>query len=93
MKTLIVTGVVWQDSGNKKLNHYNLTLFGQTRECPEVEYIKSTFLHSEIGYSDVIKRCKEIYCEYFDVDKFDIITLENIIRSREGANFKHYTRG
>jgi hypothetical protein len=78
MKTLIITGIwLWHET-EPGVICYEVDLFGQTKEQPECIYIKSLEFETNIGYDDLIDKCKVIYCSYYGTDEYNIITITRI---------------
>lgn len=83
MKTLIITGTYSPEAptqGPKSSGvRYNITLYGQTPDKPEVQYITS-FNEVLTGYDHLQTISRRKYCDYFKTDLFNIISLENLQR-------------
>jgi hypothetical protein len=75
MKTLIITGTA------KTINsgvQFDITLFGQSPEQPEVQYITS-FAGEFIENSSMEALARQIYAKYFKTDANNLISMQNII--------------
>lgn len=74
MKTLLICGTYRAE--NKSV-FYNVTLFGQIKDKPEIQYI--TFVKGFFtGYTNLIKVCKEKFCDYYKINDYNIITLDSL---------------
>ena len=76
MKTLIIAGV-YQPEGNGI--RYNVTLYGQTNESPEVQYI-THFNEVLTGYTQLQEVSRDKFAKYFSTDLFNIISLDTLHR-------------
>lgn len=79
MKTLIITGTYQTELAPKNGVRYTVTLYGQSPESPEVQYITS-FNEVLSGYDSLQELSRAKYAEYFKTDLFNIISLENLQR-------------
>jgi hypothetical protein len=79
MKTLIITGTYQTELMPKNGVRYIVTLYGQSPESPEVQYITS-FNEVLSGYNSLQEFSRAKYAEYFKTDLFNIISLENLQR-------------
>jgi hypothetical protein len=59
---------------------YEVNLYGQTFEHPKMICFKTSFKFESTNYNQTIENCINEYCKYFEVDDFNIITLENFIK-------------
>lgn len=78
MKTLLITGTTNTVENKDKIT-YNISLFGQTDETPEITFICGLNNLKCDNYGEMISLCKKYFCEYFKVDDFNIITMQNLI--------------
>ena len=85
MKTLLIAGIFCNESNNLPVL-YDVTMFGQSDKSPAMQYITHKKLSLPSGYNALITECKEIYCSYFNVDNYNIITLTELI------DVKDYTK-
>lgn len=80
MKTLIIAGThktnaYTIDNTTTYKVEYNVTLFGQTKERPLMECIG--FINEELtGFDDLQRVARAKYCQYFDTDLNNIISME-----------------
>jgi len=87
MKTLIISGTYKTKQIKQNLDSFsnsyntittfNINLFGQTKENPVCQYIttKEVIVNS---YAQLVDKCKDIYCNYFQTDDFNIITIDSL---------------
>jgi len=73
MKTLLITGSYLCESSNLPVL-YDITLFGQTDDSPEIVLITS-FKLSLFGYDELVRVCKDKFCKYYNVSDNNIIAL------------------
>lgn len=84
MKTLIIAGT-YQPEGNGI--RYNVTLYGQTPEKPEVQYI-THFNEVLNGYTHLQEFSRSKYANYFGVDPHRGTIEAKTYRWSEHANGK-----
>jgi hypothetical protein len=77
MKTLLTFGTWTLDKKGGLI--YNVIIYGQTAENPKITFITEISI-SCMGYDYFVKKAKEIYCNYFGCDDYNIITLSHIDR-------------
>lgn len=75
MKNLIISGYCY--CINSKTTYYEVSLFGQTKESPACVFITKICAYTS-GYKALIDMCKQKYCNYFNVDDWNIITMHSI---------------
>lgn len=89
MKTLIIAGRYTSKRIKTNLGglniysyilFYEVSLYGQTDKSPQMECFRTDFKFDSTNYNQTIDKCKEQYCKYFEVDEFNIITMENFIK-------------
>lgn len=80
MKTLIIAGIYKNiqkptDNGITYAVHYNVTLFGQTKDKPLMVYVGT--INQELrGFDHLQEVARAMYCKYFNTDLFNIISME-----------------
>jgi hypothetical protein len=75
MKTLIITGLYMVFQGSHI--EYNVAMFGQTPASPKCECFRHKTFKAR-NYTDFIEQAKAEYCKYFEVDGFNIVTIDVI---------------
>jgi hypothetical protein len=72
MKTLIICGI-YAAKGHT-VNYY-VHIYGQCENTPVMTYIRD--LTHTGNHDSLMKECKNIYCNYFEVNDYNIITIDN----------------
>ena len=78
MKTLLIVGTYVFNDAPQTIK-YNVVLYGQTDDFPEITYI-TTRIISARNHASLISECKKVYCKYFNVDDWNIVTLDWITK-------------
>jgi len=81
-KTLIISGTYQHTThpvilGVRHTVIYDVTLYGQTPESPEVQYITS-FKMDLNGYDELQEVSRAYFARYFKTDLFNIISMDNL---------------
>lgn len=79
MKTLLITGAYKfnpENDINTKVS-YDIDLWGQSDSDHTLVYITSR-KYTISGYTELIQKCKKIYCDYYKCDDYNLITLDMI---------------
>jgi len=85
-RTLIITGI-YKSHYTKKVDNgittykvstnYTVDILGQCEHNSLCTFIKSTeFIDS--SYEAMIEECKNIYAKYFNIDLFNIVTIDRL---------------
>lgn len=77
MKNLLIFGTYKLDDKGGFL--YEVIIYGQTAENPKITFLADITIGA-MCYSAFVEKAKEIYCNYFECDNYDIITLSHIHR-------------
>lgn len=82
MRTILISGVYLCESPNLPVL-YDIDLWGQTETNQEITFITHLEL-SLNGYDELIRVCRQKYCNYFNIDD------NNIIHQMSMSNAKDY---
>ena len=77
-KTLIICGTVKVSPNDEGKFLYDLCLLGQTPENPTVQVITYKLIECA-NFSTMQAIARQAYADYFKIDLYNIITIENII--------------
>ena len=77
MKTLLITGVYHIETTNLPIL-YNVTLWGQHPDLPEITYITHLELSLNVGYTELVRICRKEYCKHYGVNDNNLITLDSL---------------
>jgi hypothetical protein len=81
MKTILISGIYFCLSPNLPVL-YDIDLWGQTDENKEITFITHLEL-SLNGYDELIKVCRQKYCNYFSVDDNNIIHQMSMFNAKD----------
>lgn len=74
MRTLIITGTYkHNDDGSVS---YTVAIFGQCNEHPEARFLRELSMTTDIGYNELIRQSKELYCKFYSTNEYNIITID-----------------
>lgn len=76
MKTLIIVGDYTITPSTGKIQ-YTVDIFGQTPEEPKAVFINAVTF-DVTTYNQFIDECKAVYCNYFNTDLNNIITIDRL---------------
>lgn len=81
-KTLIISGTYQHNTqpvilGVRHTVIYNVTIYGQSPESPEVQFI-TAFKMELNGYDELQEIARAYYAKYFNTDLFNIVSMDNL---------------
>lgn len=82
MKTLLITGVYLCESVNLPVL-YDIDLWGQSDNTPEITFITHLELSLNRGHDELLRVCREKYCNYMGVDDNNITHLDMLYNAKD----------